>query len=817
MKEYLKIAVFLVGVMIAVSCVDNDPDSCKGGGVVDENGEMTREFILQLPSPVRNVSTYASMTEEDENRIDDLVLLAFKIEGSNETFAYQAKATAIEDIDSSSDTKKVTVKLKVSDDYYRFVFLANVTNEIEEQLGDIASVGEKDLVLQRLTQTCEENKQWNDTDCFPMWGESEPWQIKEDDNDDKNVKMIRAVSRIDIVSTTNDFKVVSAYLYQFHRKGHVVPHPDNINSDRTSHTATVPEEPLMVKKSLPYSAENDEIVQTIYTYESYKNSVHLEKTCVVVGGVYYPEDYKEGDPEPAVSWYRIDFVDEDDKDIHLLRNHCYTLRIRSVAGEGYTDPDEAYEAKPFNIIVDVLEWDQGYIRDIVFNGQYFLGVSESVIYMPKPAADTSIIVTTDYPGGWTPTYESSDKNGDDWLIHVSGAFTGEKEPDKLVFHLTSNEDGVIRTGKIHLKAGVLKHTITVHQDIEDDLGDVIWLDDKGEANCYILSPSGNGIRIPVTQANKDGVERIKDGDELTAEVLWTDTPYAVGHDNCVIRSVGVSGSGKDGLIEVIANGIWGNAVVAVKVNNIIRWSWHIWVLEYQPEKTAIDFKQGNYDITFMDRNVGALSADRGEPLSMGFLYQWGRKDPFPGLDGFHTSNPAATKRYDKNGLLITEPTPIQCNQPSMLEVSIEQPMVHIIGSSTYGDWFGNEWNSGEDNLWKMSGNEVSPYDPCPAGWTMDIAINFWQDMSSSLNFVYSAADKGAYSAAIGFWPAGGYINNEGTFNTSELGETGYYWTGEPNWGRSYALKVGNIGGGADVGQNPDRCRGLSVRCRQNKQ
>ncbi|MCD8178490.1 MAG: BACON domain-containing protein [Tannerellaceae bacterium] len=811
MKEYIKIAVFLIGVMIAVSCVDNDPDSCKGGSVVDENGEMTREFILQLPSPVKNVSTYASMTEEDENRIDDLVLLAFKIEGSNETFAYQAKATAIEDIGSGSDTKKVTVKLKVSDDYYRFVFLANVTSEIEEQLGDIASVGEKDLVLQRLTQTCEEEKQWDDTDCFPMWGESEPWQIKEDGNTDKNVKMIRAVSRIDVVSTTNNFKVVGAHLYQFHRKGYVVPHPDNINSDKTSHTATIPAEPLMVGKSLPYSAENDEIVQTIYTYESYKNSVHLEKTCLVVGGIYYPADYKDGDPEPAVSWYRIDFVDTEEKDIHLLRNHCYILRIRSVAGEGYTDPDEAYEAKPFNIIVDILEWDQGDIRDIEFNGQYFLGVSESEIYMPKPADSTSVIITTDYPGEWIETYESTDIEGKAWLTPhpETGHFTGIKQKDRLIFNLTENNDGAMRTGKIHLRAGVLRHTTHVYQDIDDDPGEVVWLDDKGEANCYILSPSGNGIRIPVSQANKDGVERIGDNDVVVAEVLWTDTPYPVGNSECVIRSVDISGTGKNALLEVVANKVWGNAVVAVKVNNKIRWSWHIWVLEYQPEETAINYNKGGYDITIMDRNLGALSTGTKDPKSLGLTYQWGRKDPFPGLAGFNTSE--GFPIYDKNGVL-TQITFTSVSSNNMLENSIEEPMIYIRGGGTYNDWIGTQWGDLRDDLWQKTGNDVSPYDPCPAGWTMDIERNFWDSMNYDFDFTMESGDYG-YTYQLGYWPSAGYRETTGEFNTSEVGTVGYYWIGQTNGGDANAIKIGpGAASKIQIGNPTSRSKGMSIRC-----
>ncbi|MCC8143462.1 MAG: hypothetical protein LIO97_05900 [Tannerellaceae bacterium] len=39
----------------------------------------------------------------------------------------------------------------------------------------------------------------------------------------------------------------------------------------------------------------------------------------------------------------------------------------------------------------------------------------------------------------------------------------------------------------------------------------------------------------------------------------------------------------------------------------------------------------------MDRNLGALSSTPGNGLALGLMYQWGRKDPYPGLN-----NPPAT-------------------------------------------------------------------------------------------------------------------------------------------------------------------------------
>ena len=71
----------------------------------------------------------------------------------------------------------------------------------------------------------------------------------------------------------------------------------------------------------------------------------------------------------------------------------------------------------------------------------------------------------------------------------------------------------------------------------------------------------------------------------------------------------------------------GNAVVAVKKDGKILWSWHIWACEgYNPDATAQ--KYNNNAGVVMDRNLGATSATPGKPQTIGLLYQWGRKDPF---------------------------------------------------------------------------------------------------------------------------------------------------------------------------------------------
>lgn len=82
----------------------------------------------------------------------------------------------------------------------------------------------------------------------------------------------------------------------------------------------------------------------------------------------------------------------------------------------------------------------------------------------------------------------------------------------------------------------------------------------------------------------------------------------------------------------------GNAVVAAKdASGVILWSWHIWLTD-QPNEEVYKNDAG----VMMDRNLGALSVQKGSVLSLGLLYQYGRKDPFPSSSSISDATVAKT-------------------------------------------------------------------------------------------------------------------------------------------------------------------------------
>ncbi|ROH98611.1 T9SS C-terminal target domain-containing protein [Chryseobacterium sp. G0240] len=184
---------------------------------------------------------------------------------------------------------------------------------------------------------------------------------------------------------------------------------------------------------------------------------------------------------------------------------------------------------------------------------------------------------------------------------------------------------------------------------------VLLPDWKKAPNSYIFDPAQNseGLLVPVRKAyamweggnyiNGTGIP----AGTATAEVLWEDEHGLIKSGANYILEI--LGSGQTAKIKVPVNKAKeGNAVIALKINGEIYWSWHIWVTDDPTNgpsyKSFNNLKRLKSDGTievipdpdwkWMDRNLGALtgfvtSSDWNR--NMGLLYQWGRKDPIPPL------------------------------------------------------------------------------------------------------------------------------------------------------------------------------------------
>lgn len=255
------------------------------------------------------------------------------------------------------------------------------------------------------------------------------------------------------------------------------------------------------------------------------------------------------------------------------------------------------------------------------------------------------------------------------------------------------------------------------------------------------------------------------GNPVSACVVWetfnTSTKPNVGD---VVKNVVY----KSGTIVFETTNKAGNALIAVKdASNAILWSWHIWVTDYNPS-TDYDIYRGFEGLKVMDRNLGALSSEKGDK-SVGMVYQWGRKDPFMGNANGYTF--AATLEPQT----ITTSSSIGTDS-----YAIKNPNHFIIASSQGGDWrytpFSEAWMSSKTEL-----------DPCPKGWKVPEGgeNGLWKKYAipNSSAREFDLTNKGMlfgtdYALSPVWMPAQGYLSDSNTYHTGwwQVGSEGRYWS-----------------------------------------
>jgi len=330
-----------------------------------------------------------------------------------------------------------------------------------------------------------------------------------------------------------------------------------------------------------------------------------------------------------------------------------------------------------------------------------------------------------------------------------------------------------------------------------------------EANSYMVAPGGAAILIPISQANRvldpevnlgavtTGLGGVQAGN-FDVELVWGDTP--VGADG-VIREM--KPFGKEHIL-VKPGDIPGNAVVAIrdKESGKIKWSWHIWVT---PEVgSATDNETG---LTWMDRNLGAKS---NTPLAngvfdaaqwinaIGLYYQWGRKDPFPGMSS--NTLPDNPDRYINQTYYIGNSTTGTTSNPSTAEYTdlpgmVQNPRYFASNNDTYYGSL-NVARATNDSWGGVSGTKTL-YDPCPPGWKVPpIQVggkNIWGSEASADNSewtyqTYITEYKGAIfngvngTSALGlYFPVSNYRYSGNAYhNGFTANNAGNVWTATPH-------------------------------------
>ena len=460
----LCIPLLALGVFSA-SCTDElSSEVVPGGG--GKGGESEVTLKLQVPGTAAGAGTRA-VTEEEENEIDDLYVLAFKVDKDNneETFDYYVAAKKMSTSGTSGELSTWTASLKVKDYRQTFVMIANAqgtTGKVNEQIAALAgnSVGQRKMqMLAKLTETLSEDEKTKGFNAdsngshhpFTMYGQTATTLITENGGHNLTVSMHRIMAQVRVTfsgdaATDARFEAESVLLYNFNDRARVIP--DNLGVTGTDHVKapTIPQGAVLLpakadgKESVPTYAVDKaakKITHAIYLFETAQPvdgtelEKHVKRPCLIVKGKYQQET--------TSCYYRVDLAKPDPggtmEYMDVMRNHSYNVTISNVTDRGHDTPQEALQSKPANITATVVEWNDAEMGDIDFDGQRVLGIGTMKYQLGKRGGNDLLQQVKASTGlAWTATLYAADEygqattNAPDWIKFVG---TGGTETQTL--------------------------------------------------------------------------------------------------------------------------------------------------------------------------------------------------------------------------------------------------------------------------------------------------------------------------------------------------------------------------------------------------
>lgn len=492
------------------SCTDELSSEVAPGGGGGTAGESEVTLKLQVPGTDAGAKTRA-VTEKEENEIDDLYVLAFKVDKHNndETFDYYVAAKKQSTQGSNGELSTWTASLKVKDYRQTFVMIANAqgtTGKVNEQIAALAgnSVGHGKMeMLAKLTETLSEDEKTKgfnaDSDGshhpFTMYGQTAATLISENGGHNLTVSMHRIMAQVRVTfsgDAANDdrFEAESVLLYNFNDRARVIP--DNLGETGIDHvkTPTIPQGAVLLpakadgKESVPTYAVDKaakKIAHAIYLFETAQPKdgtepeKHVKRPCLIVKGKYQQE--------ATSCYYRVDLAKPDPGGtmtyMDVLRNHSYNVTISNVTDRGHDTPQEALLSKPANITATVVAWDDTEMGDIDFDGQRVLGIGTMKYQLGKRGGNELLQQVKASTGlAWTATLYAADEygqatnNAPDWIkfVGTGGAETqtisgvGTNELEDWKFNVKRNDHAPERRAVMRFTAGNLKVDALVVQD-----------------------------------------------------------------------------------------------------------------------------------------------------------------------------------------------------------------------------------------------------------------------------------------------------------------------------------------------------------------
>lgn len=338
-------------------------------------------------------------------------------------------------------------------------------------------------------------------------------------------------------------------------------------------------------------------------------------------------------------------------------------------------------------------------------------------------------------------------------------------------------------------------------------GEAVNLSTAGTANCYIVPGPGRYSFAAMTVRGTP-IENI-------ASVDWVWASRVEGSETNELTS---DLAYTEGVVSFTASTRKGNVLVAaLDAAGEILWSWHIWLTD-DPRVDEMTYKCGK---TFLDRNLGAVSAVPGGENTAGLLYQWGRKDPFVGGNGEEDTYKTGTE-----WTLAKEATVMNADYAWSTHYPDEggtESYARAHPTELLGNYRGATWTAAPDSgLWAAAKTDS---DPCPPGYRVpeidfgtEISDGGWSAVPGLSDLFLTGSTYGLIYTCDGrthFWPFAGQRwgdSDRGCY--TNLNFVGCYWTiSFSDAGKPYNFNIvenGTIWYNGD--ERWDTCHALSVRC-----
>ena len=618
-KHYTLIVAFLaisMGIPLVQGCSDPFDEYGNGGTEMPVRDGWTSVSMSVEGLGLRNPLT-RSLTPEGENSTAAERIRVLVFDKDNK-FSYEAKVTSYIPSGDPADKKdKGTMTLLAkntpSGDTSTFVMLANVTRSANTDADGLAGKTREE-VMQLFTFSMPDKGIWKDGE-LPMWGVSDPVRVDHSAGAVPKlgtVYLVRAVARVDVGlnlsnisegASTFDEKaggiegitLTKVFFYNTNTTGRVSPFENGIYWDEVNRKAKQPSipdpAPAVTGKidRTPSIVDEKILLREVYVPEAVnvptaatqgangetlpENNTenYLKRPYIVVG--LTGADKSRPDKE---TFFRIDYLkrtgaeaDATYEYLPLLRNHRYLVNIKAVGGPGFDTEEDARKGPAANIMYNVVVWNESTMSDVLYDGQYMLGVSADHFTFYREGGSLTAKVQTSWPEGFTieglPAWISysikpSDPDKTAPTDEKTATFTVTEHVDASRMWPEKPEDAQDALKAAYVKAGRMKWFLGFEQSKDINVTLQIFADEACSRPLEFIEVNQYGESY-----GQAGKVVTKDGRTLTAEEAGARVTFYVKTEPHDLEPVFHAEAANPFKIEKagqLAGGIWKYTVTA---------------------------------------------------------------------------------------------------------------------------------------------------------------------------------------------------------------------------------------------------------------